>query len=569
MKKISYNDMIQEFREEERLMTEKEKRNAIDDFWSIDSLVPKKRPPAVFDDKHTEAEEIEIPLPEAKTQSTPRSEKIPEAGVVKRYVHPNTAESEKKKIPDEEYFPQNSLIHSVSLYSWNSAYPYYEQFRKAAIYYYNKTSEKVDAEPYFSYMPQYSQLNDRQLAFYLWFRSEIRAGRYPSVDYSYILLLIYETINLSDKLPRERSVDLLAGIWLNYRSNYPRLDVQLSEWIFDMCLLLKLGPPRDILGEIGDALPATAGLREFYADALGDSEAFATLLIRHCSNYNYKKSKFAVGENEGLYKKHLGGVLAYIISKSTDPSHPFEFAGLKLQDSRTQRDTFTGALCSPKVKKRVEIEFCSFSHSHELRFIVTDILKYAENRIRAHIGVKSRLSINPLPSEIKVLAQEYFDRELPLRSAHPGVVDEIPEYEKLYEPRSSGLSFEAAAMIEELSWETTEKLVEAFADEDAPLLLESEEPVIPESECEGEDGDFVHSLSAEDKEFLIAALNADGSRQSAIAAEAGSLPDIIADRINTLAADVFGDIVLEETEGIYTVIEDYEEEIGGALNNGK
>jgi hypothetical protein len=569
MKKISYNDMIQECRKEDRLMTDNEKRKAIDDFWNIDSLVPKKRAPAVFDDKHTEAEEIEIPLPEAKSPNTPKSEKIPDSGVVKRYVHPNTAESEKKKAPDLEYFPQNSLIHSVSLYSWSSAYPYYEQFRRAAIYYYNKTSARVDAEPYFSYMPQYSQLNDKQLAFYLWFRGEIREERYPLADYSYVLLLIYETINLSDKLPAEKSIDLLASIWLNYRSEYPRLDVQLSEWIFDLCLLMNARPPHDILAEIGDALPATAGLREFYADALGDSKAFASLLMRHCSNYNYKKSKFAVGEHESLYQKHLSGVLAYIISKSTDPSHPFEFAGLKLQDSRTKRDTFTGALCSPKVKKRIEIEFCSFSHSHELRFIVTDILKYAENRIRAHIGIKSRLSVNPLPDEIKSLARDYFDRELPIRSAHPEAADEIPEYEKLYEPQSSGLSFESAAMIEELSWETTERLVEAFSEEIDPIAPEVDNSKQPEPVSETADGDFIQSLSPEDKKFLAAAHDADGALQSAIAAEAGSLPDIIADRINTLAADVFGDIVLEESDGIYIVIEDYEEEIGGALNDGK
>ena len=136
----------------------KEKRGAIDDFWNIDSLVPKKRAPAVFDDKHTEAAEIDIPLPDPEPKSAPRTEAIPDSGIVKRYVHPNTEESEKKKTPDEEYIPQNSLIHSVALYSWSSAYPYYEQFRRAAAYYYNKTSAKVEGEPYFSYMPQYSQL---------------------------------------------------------------------------------------------------------------------------------------------------------------------------------------------------------------------------------------------------------------------------------------------------------------------------------------------------------------------------------------------------------------------------
>ncbi len=544
-----------------------------DDFWDIDLLVPKKRPSAVFDDRHTEAEEIEIPVPDSSAKNS-RTEKIPEDGVIKRYIHPHTAESERRKIPDAEYKPENSLIHTVRLYSWSSAYPYYENFRKAAIFYYNKTSLEVAAEPYFSYMPQYSQLNSRQLAYYLWFRSEIRAGRFPNVEYSYILLLIYETINLSDKLPRERSVDLLASVWLNYRAEFPRLDVQLAEWIFDLCLIEKLAPPRHILSAVGDALPSTAGLREFYVDAVGDSEAFASLLLRHCSNYNYKKSKFAVGENVTLYKKHMRGVLVHIISKCTDPSHPLELAGLKLQDSRTQRDSFTGALCTPKVKKRIEIEFCSFSHSHELRFIVTDILKYAENRIRAHIGVKSRLSVNALPPEIKKLADEYFNRELPIRAQHPELKDEIPEYEKLYEPVSRGLSFESASRIEQLSWQTTDKLIEAFeGDPSVPELTEPtakpEESPIPESTSQ--EADLYSNLTEPEIAFIRAALAEDFAEQARIAASVGSIPDVIADKINTAAAEIIGDILLEDAAGGYAVIEDYAEEtasaIGGKLND--
>lgn len=534
-----------------------------DDFWDIDLLVPKKRPTAVFDDRHTEAAEIELPVPE-KTAETARTEKIPEGGVIKRYIHPHTAESEKPKTPDEEYKPENSLIHTVRLYSWSSAYPYYENFRKAAIFYYNKSSPEVPPEPFFSYMPQYSQLSDRQLAYYLWFRSEIRAGRYPNVEYSYILLLIYETINLSDKLPRERSVDMLAKLWLNYRSDHPRLDAQLSEWIFDMCLTEKLSPPTDILGEVGESLPPTAALREFYADAVGDSEAFATLLLRHCSNYNYKKSKFASGENYELYKKHMRGVLAHIISKSNDPSHPFEFAGLKLQDSHTQRDSYTGALCTPKVKRRIEIEYCSFSHSHELRFIVTDILKYAENRIRAHIGVKSRLSVNSLPEQIKKLADEYFNRELPIRSLHPSISDEVPEYERLYEPTSRGLSFESAAKIEQLSWKTTGKLIEAFEEEQSPTQKPEPTPV-----HQTEEGGLFAALSSEELAFVRAALDGRFEEQSRIAASAGTLTDVIADRINTLAADLMGDILLEDVGTGYAVIDDYAEQTASELGDNQ
>ena len=100
-----------------------DKKDNIDDFWNIDSLVPKRRTPSVFDDKHTQATEIEIPVPDNFAPKESRSEKIPESTVIKRYIHPHSEESEKKKTPDLEYSPKNSLIHTVRLFSWSTSYP--------------------------------------------------------------------------------------------------------------------------------------------------------------------------------------------------------------------------------------------------------------------------------------------------------------------------------------------------------------------------------------------------------------------------------------------------------------
>ncbi len=535
------------------------KKQTMDDFWDLGSIVPKKRGASAFDESRTQTVEIELPA-DSHGKPEPSEEKIKNDGVIKRYVHPHSEESERKAVPDEEYAPTDSLIHKVSLYSWSSPIAYYDRFRNSALYYYNKSTNVNANEPFFSYMPQYSQLSDAQLATYLRFRGEVRRGNYPAVDYSYILLLIYETINLSDKIPPERSLAMLCELWLNYRSEYPRLDVQLSEWIFDLCLIKKLPPPSSILEVVGKALPPSAGLREFYADSVGNADAFVSLLLCHCSNYDYRKSKFAVGDNYALYEKHMSGVLRYIVSRAGDPSHPFDAGGLQMQDSKTKRDSFTGALCCSRIKKRIEIEYCSFSHSHEMRFIITDILKYAENRIRAHIGVKSRLSVNILPDGIKRLADEYFASELPIRVAQ-SIPEEIPEYEKLYEPSSSGLSLESAAKIEELSWETTGKLVEAFEDEAPEQIIEPE----PEPVSEGES--LWEMLNENELAFIRAALDEDFASQSAIASRMGSLPDIIADKINTLAADTMGDILLEDIGGGYAVLEDYIEETKGAIHN--
>ena len=37
------------------------------------------------------------------------------------------------------------------------------------------------------------------------------------------------------------------------------------------------------------------------------------------------------------------------------------------------------------------------------------------------------------------------------------------------------------------------------------------------------------------------------------------MPDAIADKINTVAGDMIGDIILEDEGGVYAVVEDYRE----------
>ena len=181
------------------------------------------------------------------------------------------------------------------------------------------------------------------------------------------------------------------------------------------------------------------------------------------------------------------------------------------------------------------------------------------------VYVFDKKEIIPEGYKIKNLADEYFSSELPVQTLHPSIKDEIPEYEKLYEPVSQGMSFESASEIEALSWETTGKLVEAFSEEDDI----TENTIVEEPQIEiaqGTEDDFFTSLGDVEIEFIKAALSENYAEQGRIAASAGSLADVIADKINTLSADTRGDILLEDIGAGYAVLEDYIDETKGALN---
>ena len=67
------------------------------------------------------------------------------------------------------------------------------------------------------------------------------------------------------------------------------------------------------------------------------------------------------------------------------------------------------------------------------------------------------------------------------------------------------------------------------------------------------------SLGGELKEFICLADRGDAAAQRALALKMGSMPDAIADKINTVAGDSIGDIILEDMGGYYAVIEEYRE----------
>jgi hypothetical protein len=222
------------------------------------------------------------------------------------------------------------------------------------------------------------------------------------------------------------------------------------------------------------------------------------------------------------------------------------------------------------------VDYASFSRSHELRYIVSDILKYTENRLRGFLGIKSRLTVYSLSTEMRKCIDAYCDASFPRKPtvAHqPKSAESVPTYEKLYDLPVSPLSLENAAEIEKSSWETTRRLTEAFTDgeevdveaEDTTLVLAGkalrakDEPFSASAEMKAADEEpceLSHLLGA-DYPFSLAAYRRDFMAQNAIARDSGEMPDLIADRINELCAEALGDILLEEDDGGYTVIEDY------------
>lgn len=547
----------------------KSRKEELDRIWDIDSLIPKRSVPPVYT-TDTSTAEIVIEATDARkntpTERIPKRENAPareESAPRRRFIPPHTEEellSSPK--PEEEYTPENALLHKVRLYRHKSNYPYYESFLRDAVRLYPIRGERCARVPFFSYVPQYSQMNRPQLEWYLWWREQFRKGEYVDTDYSYLLLFAYELIHLATKIDPLSVRDGLCRLWEHYREVFHQLDSYLPEWICDCCLIHRLPPPQ-LEGKLLGAAMSHCNLKEFYLIS-AQEDGYLRALLLFCSNYDYHRSKFCTEQNAPLFERTVFGALGEISRRTGEDGKPFSKMGL--EDSRMVRDAYMGALCASRIKRRIEVEYCSFSRAHELRFLITDVIKYTENAIRASLGVRSRLTVYALPTEIRGALDAYLGAALPTCHRTPQVRrEEMPDYEKLYDLPSAPLSFEAAAQIEKTSWETTRRLVEAFEGEDESLPWEAEAPLVEPmrenvAKISVKQTDVAPpSISQANpyRAFLLAVKDDDAKAQLAAARAVGKPAEVLADEINALCADRFGDILLEENGSAYALIEEY------------
>lgn len=554
-----------------------------DDFWDIDMLIPKRTAAPRRAPGATDTTEISFSFQhmenDAIVRDAPLTQKIADTHVIVRHAVPQHGYAdpaeEIPRTPIVAYDSAQSLIHRVEIYPWSSKYHYYRDFCTDAARYIRMDASE-DAVPYvsfFSYVPQYSQLRKDQLRYYLYWRREFRKGNVLKTDDSYLYLYIYEIINTAGyETDPEEGIEMLFRLFYTYGRQNMRLSQLLSEWIVDFALIFRLSVPEWARREHDYHRAYRSALKEFYVSSSGDPVGgYADLLLRFSTAYDYRKSHFYKDSNTAYFDRFLPGALSAVLAQYSDGSHLFSNAGLR--DSHMMRNAFEQALCSHRVRFRIEVDYASFSRSHEMRYLVSDILKYTENRLRAFLGIKSRLTVYSLSQDVKKCIDRYCDESFPHKSQVHTVraAESIPSYERLYDLPETPLDLSNAAKIELDSWETTKRLTEAFseesesaevavtvpslesAEETMPAVLETPTEIAPEAEAPAS----FSALFRELYPFLEAAYRSDYAAQQAFSAKIGMLPDLIADRINEIAADETGDILLIDAGGGYEILDEY------------
>ncbi len=522
------------------------------DFWDISALTPPRKT-AYRTPAPANTEAVEISVPPAKRAGTNMGGAVsPQTDVPLPRRPVAWEESTPSPVPERSYRPGGSLLYEVRVYPHKNEYDYYAAFCRHARRLAALEGAPCAHEPFFSYMPQYSQMTRPQLAFYLWWRTCLREGRAIEADFSYLLLYVYEIINLGDAIDPKTGQEMMLRLWVLYREKYPRLDALVREWLVDYSLLYELPPPTLPRESLQDMI-GTCRLKEFYVSAM-DGDLMTDAALAFASNYDYKKSKFyrdaAVPHYDRVMRGAVGKTLSYFREeRAKNASRIGAF-------STITRDAFSGAICAYPFKKRIEVDFASFSHTYELRYVVTDVLKYAENALRAALGIKSRLTVYEVSSALRARLDAYLAQSLPKGRVQRGA-REIPAYEKRYDVPAAPISPHRAAKIEADSWQTTKRLVEAFEGKEATSAAPDTPACAPALPQDGGEAASLSAALGALLPFVALADHGDRGAQRKFAKDQGCMLDAIADRINTISTDLLGDVILEDVDGAYRIIEDY------------
>ncbi|WP_339320894.1 TerB N-terminal domain-containing protein [Paenibacillus sp. FSL W8-0194] len=277
-----------------------------------------------------------------------------------------------------------------------------------------RTGEQAPFVPFMSYWPTYEQMNESQRRWYFYWRSEVRSGRFPYTDLSYIFVCLYELIHgVGWERPRQ-GYEQMMNLWDAYGNRYPKLNQYLAEWVCDFVLVHRLDVPLiDILARSGQAWAGELFDLELER-LMGENPALLTLdQILTLSDYDARRSKFYAEEGRGLLEEYTPQVIALVhsyLQKTTGKGLVDTFykgTGKKIERYLFRSSVYDAETYGRTFPMRIlEIRKCP-----PLHYYVTQLVRCAENKLRELTGFKGRLRGVTLKSETETLIRRFLDKE--------------------------------------------------------------------------------------------------------------------------------------------------------------
>ncbi|MBQ6998551.1 MAG: TerB N-terminal domain-containing protein [Clostridia bacterium] len=405
-----------------------------------------------FEEDESQFSDVVVSGTEEKTQSIPS--KITETTERKTTISPGitlTITTNFSKGSDDFDFDFGDSPYSSS------------KFVKDMAKFEAKEGKETVFVPFMQYWPSYDSMDNRQKAWYFYWRSQVREGIYPKTDLSYIFVHIYELLSgYGWKSPQE-GYEKICTLWTNYREEHMRLDNYLLAWLFDFAHLHNL--EYSIPEGIDVSLPYQPAIRDILIDKHSGEKPLKLPfpLIDALCDYSLVGSKFYKDGHQVLMNEAIPRVVALadaaLIKKN----------GRGILESygpnRTKKQiyyAFQSANCL-HANKRVDISVKGYTSSQKLRKYINELVRFAENVLRELYECRGRLRGVELDAETAnlvtaFLKKEYAPNKKPVAPAKK--VEVKLDFENIAELRNQSDAVRDALEVVEDNVETKELLTD-------------------------------------------------------------------------------------------------------------
>ncbi|MEK4661187.1 TerB N-terminal domain-containing protein [Priestia sp. FSL H7-0729] len=264
--------------------------------------------------------------------------------------------------------------------------------------------------PFMSYWPTYGVMNEAQRKWYLYWRKEVRQGRYPDTDLSYLFVHIYELINGIGWQNPQEGYDQLKQLWMNYRERLPQLNIYMQEWMVDYVLVHEMETSlSEIMGLSGGYLPAEMLDMELQRILQDKVSVISLNMLQRYYDYDITLSKFYRDGGKEVMEQYIPQVMALVHSYLERTREVGLLPVFQPNDERTvERILFRKAVYDDSIYGRsVSFRYMPIGEQAEFVQMVTRIYRCTENKLRELLGFRGRLRGQTLEPELANLIERY------------------------------------------------------------------------------------------------------------------------------------------------------------------
>jgi hypothetical protein len=418
---------------------------------------------------------------------------------------------------------------------------YTVSFIKEAQRFHEREGKLCDPVPFESRLPSWPQLNAAQQNWYFYWRSQARRGNYLPTDYGYIILYVFELLNLVEFADPHQAAGRLRSVWEAYRKQHSDLDNVLPEWHGDL-LAVKAGAAAALdwwekfaAMNLQPPGPVANALIERYVRKQKTAEMPYTLwasLTDYRPRNKFYQAHNAGGRLDKAYEKAIRAAADYW-QKANGQSLLEKFTGAGVQPNFKR--LFEDALVGYAYPMMVDFGASrNYEDSATLKEHLTSVVKHAENILRAQAGVRHRLSGITLDSGVAAALEKAFapvERPLQIKIDHARVAALHLESERV------GAMLEPPPVEEAL---------------DSPEAAYTDLAEVRQ---------LWATLDGRGRATIAAIFDKAASTVDQLAQQA-SLPNVVIEQVNEQALSLLGDrLIYVETDGALSLAEDFLDEL--------